>query len=75
MKMRTVFTFGAGFLACFIVLALLVWTSDRGAGLLATSAEASGEVGSAWSPTKPNPSHPVYYPGTEELKPDEMRVI
>ncbi len=75
MKMRTVFTFGAGFLACFIVLALLVWTSDRGAGLLATSAEASGEVGSAWSPTRPNPSHPVYYPGTEELAPDEMRVV
>jgi ribonuclease Z len=75
MKIRTVCTFGAGFLACFIVLALLVWTSDRGADLLATSAEASGEVGSAWSPTKPNPSHTVYFPGTEELAPDEMRVI
>ena len=28
-----------------------------------------------WSPTKPNPVHDVYYPGTEELAPDEMRVI
>ena len=28
-----------------------------------------------WSPTKPYPKHNVYYPGTEELKPDEMRVI
>jgi len=28
-----------------------------------------------WSPTKPNPSHDVYYPGTEELAADEMRVI
>jgi ribonuclease Z len=28
-----------------------------------------------WSPTKPYPKHDVYYPGTEELKPDEMRVI
>lgn len=28
-----------------------------------------------WSPTKPAPSHGVYYPGTEELQPDEMRVI
>ena len=27
------------------------------------------------SPTKPYPKHNVYYPGTEELKPDEMRVI
>ena len=30
---------------------------------------------SAWSPTKPSPKHDVYYPGTEELKPDEIRVI
>jgi len=28
-----------------------------------------------WSSTKPFPQHDVYYPGTEELKPDEMRVI
>jgi ribonuclease Z len=28
-----------------------------------------------WSPTKPFPMHEVYYPGTEELSPDEMRVI
>jgi len=30
---------------------------------------------SKWSPTKPNPSFDVYYPGTEALAPDEMRVI
>jgi len=28
-----------------------------------------------WSPTKPNPTFDVYYPGTEALAPDEMRVI
>jgi ribonuclease Z len=28
-----------------------------------------------WSKTGPYPHHDVYYPGTEELKPDEMRVI
>jgi len=28
-----------------------------------------------WSPTKPFPVHDVYYPGTETLGPDEMRVI
>ena len=28
-----------------------------------------------WSSTKPYPKHNVYYPGTEELNPDEMRVI
>ncbi len=36
-------------------------------------AEAAGPV--EWSPTKPYPRHDVYYPGTESLKPDEMRVI
>ena len=75
MKMRTVFTFGAGFLACFIILATLVWTSDRGTDLLATSAEASGETGSATSPAVPNPALGIYYPGTEALAPDEMRVV
>ncbi len=30
---------------------------------------------SKWSPTKPNPTFDVYYPGTETLAPDEMRVI
>jgi ribonuclease Z len=34
----------------------------------------SGQIGT-WSPTKPYPTHNVYYPGTEELKPDEMRVV
>ena len=33
------------------------------------------KTSSDWSPTKPNPTHEVYYPGTEALAPDEMRVI
>ena len=37
----------------------------------ASSEAASGER----SPTKPYPNRDVYYPGTEELMPDEMRVI
>ena len=37
----------------------------------ASSEAASGD----WSPTKPYPKHDVYYPGTEALAPDEMRVI
>jgi hypothetical protein len=28
-----------------------------------------------WSRTQPFPAHDVYYPGTEELATDEMRVI
>jgi ribonuclease Z len=38
-------------------------------------ARAAEADSSEWSPTKPYPIHNVYYPGTEELKPDEMRVI
>jgi ribonuclease Z len=37
----------------------------------APATSSSGE----WSPTKPNPTFGVYYPGTEALAPDEMRVI
>jgi ribonuclease Z len=37
---------------------------------------AKGEAApQAWSRTKPYPVQDVYYPGTEELGPDEMRVI
>ena len=45
------------------------------AGSRGNAAEAAGEIGAGWSPTKPNPSFDVYYPGTETLDPDEMRVI
>ena len=43
--------------------------------LLPVAHAAEAEVGAGWSPTKPFPKHDVYYPGTEELQPDEMRVI
>jgi hypothetical protein len=40
-------------------------------------AQASGasELGKGWSPTGTSPNRDVYYPGTEALAPDEMRVI
>jgi len=40
----------------------------------ATAAEHTSSP-TKWSSTKPYPHRDVYYPGTEELKPDEMRVI
>jgi ribonuclease Z len=40
----------------------------------AENATVSPNAG-ALSPTKPNPNRDVYYPGTEELKPDEIRII
>jgi ribonuclease Z len=38
-------------------------------------AQAATPSSEEWSPTKPNPNFKVYYPGTEALAPDEMRVI
>ena len=37
-------------------------------------AEAASSA-SEFSPTKPLPDFDVYYPGTEELQPDEMRIV
>ena len=37
-------------------------------------AEASPKA-SEFSPTKPLPTFDVYYPGTEELQPNEMRIV
>ncbi len=45
---------------------------------LVATAEAKKQDSMApnqWSPIKPYPKHNVYYPGTDDLKPDEMRVI
>ena len=44
------------------------------AGLLAGSLGAA-EDNQQWSAVEPFPSQTVYYPGTEELRPDEMRVV
>ena len=59
---------GAGVVVGFILACATVKSNDD------ASALAQGTP-TQWSPTKPSPSHDVYYPGTEELKPDEMRVI
>ena len=41
-----------------------------------TEAQAAGsDAQMEWSRTEPYPRHDVYYPGTETLGPDEMRVI
>ena len=75
--MKTRILIGA---AAVIVLSIYYWGhSDGGAGqgqsLVGAAFAADTVPASAWSPTKPSPSHIVYYPGTEELEPDEMRVI
>jgi len=32
-------------------------------------------AGDGWSPTQAAPELDVYYPGTEALRPDEMRIV
>jgi len=51
------------------------FTVEVSIGIRDVSAAGANVSTQEWSPTKPYPSHGVYYPGTEELHPDEMRVI
>jgi ribonuclease Z len=59
-------------LAAAGLLAAAVVTLD--VDIQVNSAWAAAATGK-WSPTEPYPSQDVYYPGTEALAPDEMRVI
>ncbi len=68
MRLRIGLSFLMG---AFAALALLLLTGNG--GLFPFVGADGGEDGD-WSPTKPYPRQNVYYPGTEELKPDEMRV-
>lgn len=44
-------------------------------GICFTTTAVAAPRPSEWSPTKPYPQQDVYYPGTERLERDEMRVI
>jgi len=71
---------GLIFFAAIFALSIYYWGYSDGStgqqrGLTGTAMAAESAPISDWSTTKPSPSHIVYYPGTEELKPDEMRVI
>jgi ribonuclease Z len=43
--------------------------------LLAIPEGANGDAPEQWSPVDPFPTQSAYYPGTEKLHPDEMRVV
>ncbi|UCE88677.1 MAG: MBL fold metallo-hydrolase [Pseudomonadota bacterium] len=57
-----------------VTVALLTSLPDSPLPVSEATAQKKAEA-TEWSPTKPYPAHEVYYPGTEELKTDEMRVI
>jgi len=52
---------------------LVVYSDQTGKGVFLTT-EAKAAARTKLSPVKPLPMHDVYYPGTEALGPDEMRV-
>jgi len=56
------------------VVGIATLTLDVDIRLKDSRAQAAPSAG-AWSPTQPYPTREVYYPGTEALAPDEMRVI
>ncbi len=55
------------------LLAIAVLSLDLEIRVRPAYAQASGPK--EWSPKQPYPRHSVYYPGTEALRSDEMRVI
>jgi len=54
------------------IVGLAVFNFDLDIHIKSANAE-SGE--GDWSPTQPAPDLDVYYPGTEALQPDEMRIV
>ena len=66
---------GLGFIAgAAVTMGLLSAVPEKGfQSATAASDPAAGPE--EWSPTEPYPHRDVYYPGTEKLAPDEMRVI
>ena len=79
--MKAVKRASLGAVVVLVAVMLYLWGhsdghAGRAVGLTGMAAAAeSSPAPSDWSPTQPSPSHDVYYPGTEELRPDEMRVI
>ena len=51
------------------------WLGVVAAALLTSSGQAIADEGQVYSPTGTVPNLSVYYPGTEALDPDEMRVV
>ena len=63
MNRQRLLYFASGFVACVALIYAV--------GFLSQSSRAAAEA----SPVKALPDRDVYFPGTEDLAPDEMRVV
>ncbi len=70
---RSVGLFTGGFVVCLAVLAVLALSGPHSWLGVVSDAQAAG--GKVKSPTGVAPERYVYYPGTEKLRADEIRVI
>lgn len=77
LKKLSAVIFSFGLLATGISLGYRMADREAGLPLIPASYAAApgGTVAKGWSPTRPYPRQEVYYPGTEELGADEIRVI
>ncbi len=72
-RARRIFTTSIAILAGTAMVALAAFFLDVDVRVRAGHAADAGPK--EWSRTQPFPTHDVYYPGTEALAPDEMRVV
>ena len=69
MKHKFIFPFIAGIAIAVMLIVAIPKLYDTKVEAKTSSSKSN------WSPTKPYPVHEVYFPGTEELGPDEIRVM
>ena len=73
MHNKVVLGFLLGVFASAATLLSLSTSTNIGLNVAVAAEDKTNEL--AWSATKPYPVRDVYFPGMEELRPDEMRVI
>jgi hypothetical protein len=72
MRAKTTTAFIAGFVTCGVLVSLALSWGDRH---VQAKPPSTPTAPTEWSRTQPYPVRDVYYPGTEALAADEMRII
>jgi ribonuclease Z len=77
MKRKKLTSLSISFLIAIVVASYIYgnYQGRSGEGLSVISSAVAAETGSSASPVRALAERDVYYPGTEDLAPDEMRVI